>query len=640
LVTDPLGGVTSFKYDSGKQLTSVTDQRGNVTTFVFDELQRLIGMRDPLGRLSSIVYDNAGNVASTMDRLGRQTQYTYDVLNRPKQVGYTDAVVTFTYNAAGRPTHVEDAQGGAITWTYDAANQLLSEASNAGTVQYTYNAAGQHTSMTAADRQPVNYGYDAAGRLLTIQQGAETYTHGYDQLSRRTSLLRPNGVSTSYSYDIVGRISRLTHANALGQTLEDYRYSFTPDDELSSIISFSPPAPHPDEKTVGPADAANRIRQFGTNTYDFNAVGQTTRKTDANGTTQYSWDARGRMTGAALPGGQSVNYTYDIFGRRTSRSTGGLTTQFLYDGPDVVLDRESSGGAIDYLHGLGIDEHLRQSGGPTSNLYSLQDHLGSVVALTDAGGNVVERQQYEPFGGSTGSSLTRYGYTGRERDSATGLLYYRARWYDSQQGRFLSEDPAGLSVGLNLYSYANNNPTFFNDPFGLSAGSFFDGLATGVFEGFSSAIIASLVLSAVTAVAGATGGAAIAVALSILAAYGLYELYEEAQAIAEIWDKCPDERDYRIGRLVGQAVGAALGGKAMSKGGPPSGPNNGGGCPTCKGGESCFVAGTLVETASTDNPEWVFNSRDDGLGSHMNVDHLGSLAHKSASNGLLLWLAT
>ena len=595
-VTDPLGGQITFKYDSYGQLTSVTDQRGSMHTFVFDELQRLIGMRDPLGRLSSIVYDSGGNVASTMDRLGRQTQYTYDTLNRPTRIVYPDSEVTFSYNAVGLPTQASDTQGGSITWAYDAADQLISETTSQGEVRYSYDASGQRISMTAADRPPVNYGYDAAGRLLTIQQGSETYTHGYDQLSRRTSLLRPNGVSTTYTYDNVGRISRLTHSNASSQPLEDYQYAYNVDNEIASIVSLSPPGPPPVEKTAAPADAANRVRQFGSNTYDFNAVGQTTHKTDASGTTQYNWDARGRMTGATLPGGTSVNYTYDIFGRRTSRSSGGVTTQFLHDGSEVVLDRENGGATVDYLNGAGVDEHLRQSSAATGPLYSLQDHLGSIAALTDTGGNVVERMQYQPFGGSTGSTLTRFGYTGRELDSATGLLYYRARWYDSEQGRFLSEDPAGLAVGLNLYSYAGNNPIFYNDPFGLSIGTFFDGLKVGVFEGFSSAIIAYLVLGAITAVAGATAGAAIGVALALLAAYGLYALYEEAKAIAEIWDKCPNERDYRLGRLVGQAAGAALGGKAMRRP-PPRRPNKGN-CNTCKGGESCFVAGTLVQTAS------------------------------------------
>src|ERR1044071_5450450 len=136
------------------------------------------------------------------------------------------------------------------------------------------------------------------------------------------------------------------------------------------------------------------------------------------------------MTRAQLPNGQSVSYGYDALGRRASRTGGGQTTSFLYDGADVVLDRNGDGSTVDYLNGAGTDDKLRQrgSGAPTSPQYFLTDHLGSTAALTDAGGAGVERQSYEPFGYSPGSSLTRYGYTGRELDEATGLMYYRARW--------------------------------------------------------------------------------------------------------------------------------------------------------------------------------------------------------------------
>jgi len=50
--------------------------------------------------------------------------------------------------------------------------------------------------------------------------------------------------------------------------------------------------------------------------------------------------------------------------------------------------------------------------------------------LTNSGGGLLERQQYDAFGDNGGSAYTRYGFTGRERDNATGLLYYRSRWYD------------------------------------------------------------------------------------------------------------------------------------------------------------------------------------------------------------------
>jgi RHS repeat-associated protein len=115
----------------------------------------------------------------------------------------------------------------------------------------------------------------------------------------------------------------------------------------------------------------------------------------------------------------------------------------------------------------GLDEKLRQSSAAGA-FYFLQDHLGSVVALADATGKVAERMQYEAFGQSAGSQLTRYGYTGRERDELTGLLYYRARYYDPQQGRFLTPDPIDFNGGMNLYAYVANNPLSFIDPRGLA----------------------------------------------------------------------------------------------------------------------------------------------------------------------------
>lgn len=101
-------------------------------------------------------------------------------------------------------------------------------------------------------------------------------------------------------------------------------------------------------------------------------------------------------------------------------------------------------------------------------LYFATDHLNSTRALTDAGGNVVETEQYDAFGGGAGSQLTHYGYTGRERDADTGLYYYRARWYDPQLGRFISKDPIGFKGGdINLYAYVGNNPVTYTDPKGL-----------------------------------------------------------------------------------------------------------------------------------------------------------------------------
>jgi RHS repeat-associated protein len=127
--------------------------------------------------------------------------------------------------------------------------------------------------------------------------------------------------------------------------------------------------------------------------------------------------------------------------------------------------KNSDATTVDYLNGSGVDNKIWQKG--TTQYFFSQDHLGSTTALTNASGVLVEREAYDAYGNTSGSSLTRYGYTGRERDSATGLMYYRARWYDGQVGRFVSEDPIGFGGGANWYAYATNNPTNVSDPSGL-----------------------------------------------------------------------------------------------------------------------------------------------------------------------------
>jgi RHS repeat-associated protein len=110
---------------------------------------------------------------------------------------------------------------------------------------------------------------------------------------------------------------------------------------------------------------------------------------------------------------------------------------------------------------------VRQTAGGTV-AYFATDHLGSTRALTDASGNSTPSVGYDSFGNVTsGSSQSRYAYTGRELESETSLLYYRARWYDPHQGRFVSEDPIGFEGGIHFYAYVGGSPMSFRDPLGL-----------------------------------------------------------------------------------------------------------------------------------------------------------------------------
>lgn len=101
-----------------------------------------------------------------------------------------------------------------------------------------------------------------------------------------------------------------------------------------------------------------------------------------------------------------------------------------------------------------------------------EDGLGSITTLTAANGTVAETHTYDSFGNgnttnSTGSLTNYFRYTGREYDTESGLYFYRARYYDSSLGRFLSEDPVGFDEGTNSYRYVRNDPALLIDPSGL-----------------------------------------------------------------------------------------------------------------------------------------------------------------------------
>jgi RHS repeat-associated protein len=175
-----------------------------------------------------------------------------------------------------------------------------------------------------------------------------------------------------------------------------------------------------------------------------------TAKSDSTGTMQLVWDFENRLTNVVTPSAGSVTYKYDALGRRIQRTpSSGVSTNFSYDGADVVRDKNSDATTIDYLNGPGVDKKIWQKG--AVQYFFSQDHLSSTSVLTNASGVLVERETYDAYGNGSGSALTRYGYTGRERDSLTGLMYYRARWYDPPVGRFISEDPIGFEGGTNWY---------------------------------------------------------------------------------------------------------------------------------------------------------------------------------------------
>src|SRR5207245_5256278 len=97
--------------------------------------------------------------------------------------------------------------------------------------------------------------------------------------------------------------------------------------------------------------------------------------------------------------------------------------------------------------------------------FCLHNNLGSTTALTNSGGSVSQSYSAGPFGNLLNSPTDSnpFQFTGRENDGS-GLLYYRARYYNPAWGRFVSQDPIGFAGGINPYVYADDNPIGNTDP--------------------------------------------------------------------------------------------------------------------------------------------------------------------------------
>jgi RHS repeat-associated protein len=261
------------------------------------------------------------------------------------------------------------------------------------------------------------------------------------------------GVNSGYVYDPLYQLQQVQQGAG---TTENYSYDSV-GNRLSSLniptLSYN---------------ASNELTADSSGSFSYDANGNTLG--DASGRS-FTWDYENRMTSATVPGVGTVSFKYDPFGRRIQKFSSSGTTNYIYDGANVIEQINSAGAILArFTDTQNVDEPLATTSSGVSNYYE-QDGLGSVTSLTNSSGALAQSYTFDSFGNltnSSGSVTNPFQYTGREFDSETGLYYYRARYYDPTTGRLTQEDPIGLLGGINSYAYVKGNPINFVDPSGES----------------------------------------------------------------------------------------------------------------------------------------------------------------------------
>ena len=614
----------TYSYNANGSIKTLTDAKGNTTTYQYDGHNRLKKTIYPNSTFEQLSYDSAGNMFQKQTRSGQTIGYSYDPLNRLKlKMLSGPQQIRYAYDLAGRIKSVTDVSG-TIRHSYDRADRLVGVTYPDGkSVSYQYDSSGNRLRLTYPDGTYATYDYDQLNRLTYIhdEDGLIVAHYDYDALSRRIGAQFANGTSATYIYSIADRLftlnNQMTGASrsfAYGYDSVGNRLTMTTDvtalhrynyDKIYQVVGADYPVGFFAADTTFNYDpAGNRKSVIGgttTNYVDNNlnqytSVGGIVYSYDNNGnltgdgTNTYTYDADNRLTTTTTPT-NVIEYTYDAFGRRTSKKTYDAIHQlratccYVYDGDQIICEYDGSGRLIQkILYGAGIDEAVRmtnvlpsanliQSGfvdfadvsvlagvwlldindpcfnpntdqnrddridfvdfaflagkwftdgvdfadvavlagvwlldindpcfNPNADLnnddridsvdfaflagkwftdgqrsedyYYHYDGLGSVIAISNNTGSVVETYSYDVFGTPSGTSFVgnRNMFIGREYDKETELYYYKARYYDPKTGRFLQSDPIGYLGGMNLYTYVDNNPPNWTDPWGLCKG--------------------------------------------------------------------------------------------------------------------------------------------------------------------------
>lgn len=480
---DVNSGTSFYEYNIVGQLMSQTDANSNEYNFEYDVLGNMLQRQAPDGVTlyeyyyggakhgllkqvtghnnisESFVYNNLGLLNNVEERIENKTytsSYEYDQFGNNTKVIYPSGLqIKKQYDAEGNMTQVSNAQNNQRIWEIGSINangQYTAYTTGNKSSTRKYNKYGIAQQFTTQGTQDLKFMFDdKTGNLLEredVLKGLKE-TFEYDNLDRLTKFEVPGLTTIQMQYANSGNIDFKTDAGA-------YLYNDVKKNAVEHVV---------------PSTGVNTISENEQN-ISYTTFNKVSEIEEGDFRLEFTYGPDQQRSKTVLYEQGQIKYTkyfshlseeIEVFGQN---ATSPMTIEYI------------SGG-----HGLAAINVVQNN---TSTIYfAYTDHLGTIVALTDASGNVVHEQNFDAWGRRRDVNTWEYittpiatgedfwwlrGYTGHEHLEEFALINMNGRLYDPILGRMLSPDnyvqAPEFSQSFNRYSYVFNNPLKYTDPTG------------------------------------------------------------------------------------------------------------------------------------------------------------------------------
>lgn len=497
-VTDPLGATVRYSYTTNGQVASCVDPGGTISEYRYDANEHLIEVKRCGVARDIYTRDVVGNLVAKHSGNGRELlRIEVGPGNLPiRRVLASGDEQSFRYDKSGRPLEAMT-ENDRVEFSYDGLGSTLFEKRNDLGVEHQYEGLYNPSQSTYLDRYVVRFERLNSSRLIVVDptgKSQEIFFHGHGLVERRFS----NKSRETSQYDNLGRCL-FKCAQLRNDHVWSRSYFWSGEGELQRIK----------DNTQGEVrheyDAAHRLRRrtFGAKveTFEMDPAGnllsqpRLSRATPKSGnrlaavdgficsyndrdlleecgSTQgpirFTYDSRDQLIQVDSSKGE-WRAEYDAFNRRTRKIWAGQTTEYYWNGDQLVAEVAADGSVRLYIYPdplsltplLFLDYDSLSAPVETGRRYFVfSDQIGTPYLIEDDNGNGVWRASIDPFGHAEVATDAKFEFNlrfpGHYFDPETRLHYNRFRYYDPKLGRYLQSDPWGISGGCNLYAYRPN----------------------------------------------------------------------------------------------------------------------------------------------------------------------------------------